>query len=257
MNKITKAALALTTCLAASSASADTIYGIYAGVQGWNMDAKGSFGQVTNGVSSSANFNFDKESQSSFYLAIEHPIPLLPNVKVKRNSMETTGNSTLNGTFVFGGETFSITSQLNTVVDLSNTDYILYYELLDSDLATIDFGINAKNIDGVLNVVSKNNPTQTARETFDGFVPMLYGNIEFGLPFTGFGVFAEGSMLSVGDHSLYDYEAGIGYTFLDNAVVDLTVQLGYRAVKLELDDLEDINSNLEFDGVFVGFEVHF
>jgi outer membrane protein len=257
MKKITNAALVLATCLTASNAQADTIYGIYAGVQGWNMDADGSFGQARNGVNSTASFNFDKESQNSYYLAIEHPIPLIPNFKVKRNTMETNGDTTLTGTFVFGDETFSTTSQLSTIVDLSNTDYILYYELLDNDLVTIDFGINAKNVDGVLDVVNKNDATQTARETFDGFVPMLYGNVELGLPFTGLGVFAEGSLLSVGDHTLYDYEAGIGYTFIDNVAVDLTLQLGYRAVKLELDDLDDINSNLDFDGVFVGLEIHF
>jgi len=70
-------------------------------------------------------------------------------------------------------------------------------------------------------------------------------------------VYAEGSLLSIDGHSLHDYEMGIAYTFVDNLAVDLTVQLGYRSFLLELDDLEKVNTNLEFDGVFVGLEVHF
>ena len=256
MKKITTA-IALAACLGAGQASADTIYGVYAGFHSWDMDAEGSFGSVNNGVTSSATFDFNSERQNSYYLAIEHPIPLLPNIKVVRNQLEVSGAGTVVGTFEFGNTTFSTTAGLKTDVDLSNTDYILYYEVLDNDLVTVDIGINAKQVDGSLYVISDEDPPQSANESFDGFVPMLYGNVEIGLPFTGLGVFAEGSFLSVGDHSLHDYELGIGYTFIDNLAVDLTIQLGYRSVKLELDDIDDISTNLEFDGMFVGVEAHF
>jgi outer membrane protein len=257
MKKITKTALALATCLVASNASADTILGVFAGVQSWNMGAEGSFGEQNGALDSSATFDFEKKNQTSFYLALEHPVPLVPNIKIKRNQMETKGDTLLATSFDFGGNVFNNNTTIATNVDLSNTDFILYYEILDNDLVTIDVGLNAKKIEGVLDVVDKTDASITATENFDGFVPMLYGNLEVGLPFTGLGVFAEGSLLSVGDHTLYDYEAGIGYTFIDNMAIDLTVQVGYRAIKLELQDLDNINSNLDFDGVFVGLEAHF
>ncbi|MCJ8274614.1 MAG: TIGR04219 family outer membrane beta-barrel protein [Psychrosphaera sp.] len=257
MKKITTTAIALAACLTATNVCADTLLGVYAGVQTWNMDSEGSFGQVKNGVSSSAAFAFEKETQNSYYVALEHPIPLVPNVKIKHNEMETNGDTTLTGTFVFGDDAFSVSSELATTVDLTNTDFILYYEILDNDLVTIDIGLNAKKVEGVLTVVDKNDATHNATETFTGYVPMLYGNFEIGLPFTGLGIFAEGSLLSVGDHTLYDYEAGIGYTFIDNLAIDMTIRLGYRAVKLELQDLDDVDTNLEFDGVFIGLEAHF
>jgi len=256
MKKITTA-VALAACMSAGSASADTILGVYAGVQSWNMDSVGSFGYVNDGSDSTAAFTFDTDNQNSFYIALEHPIPLVPNVKIKRNNMETTGTTNLLTTFEFADTVFDVSSDLSTNVDLSNTDYILYYEILDNDLVTVDLGINAKNINGVINVVSLQDPSVNANESFDGFVPMAYGNVEIGLPFTGLTVYAEGSLLSIDGHSLHDYEMGIAYTFVDNLAVDLTVQLGYRSFLLELDDLEKVNTNLEFDGVFVGLEVHF
>jgi outer membrane protein len=256
MKKLTTA-LALAACLSAGNAQADTLLGFYAGVQSWNMDAEGDFGSVINGVTSTAAFEFEKDSQTSFYAALEHPIPLVPNVKIMRNQLEAQGQGTVVGTFEFGGVDFTTTAGLNTDIDLTNTDYILYYEILDNDLITIDIGLNAKHIDGSLDVVSDEDPPQTANETFDGYVPMLYGNVEIGLPFTGLGVFAEGSFLSVGDHSLHDYQAGIQYTFIENLAIDMTIQAGYRSVKLELDDIDGVSTNLEFDGAFVGLEVHF
>ena len=44
---------------------------------------------------------------------------------------------------------------------------------------------------------------------------------------------------------------------MGNLAIDLTLQLGYRAVTLELDDLDDIYSDLEFKGIYAGLEVHF
>lgn len=257
MKKTTTAVLALAGVLATASAQADMIFGVYAGVQGWNMASDGSFGQVNNGVTSNASFAFEDESQTSFYLAVEHPVPLIPNVKVKHNQLETMGDTVLNSTFVFGSQQFNVNTSVATNIDLTNTDFVFYYEILDNDLVTLDIGLNAKKIEGTLDVVNNTDASQNAKESFSGFVPMLYGNVEIGLPFTGLGVFADGSLLSVGDHTLYDYEAGIAYTFVDNMAIDLTIQLGYRAVKLELDDIDDISTNLDFDGVFVGLEAHF
>lgn len=263
MKTTTKAsiAIALATCLTVTNASADMVFGVYAGVQGWDMDAEGGFGTVDefnqSGNNSHADFNFDSQTQGSFYLAIEHPVPILPNIKIKHNQMDTDGATRLNSTFEFGGTTYSVDSSLDTQIDLTNTDIIMYYEILDNDLVTVDVGINVKLVDGQLDVANVDDPLQRSRETFSGPVPMLYGAVKIGLPFTGLGVFADGSFLSVGDHTLYDYEAGIDYTFIDNMAIDMTLQVGYRAIKLELEDLDDINSNLDFDGVFVGLEAHF
>ena len=86
---------------------------------------------------------------------------------------------------------------------------------------------------------------------------MLYAYTNIGLPFTGFNVFGEGNFLSVGDHSLYDFQVGVSYELIDNLAVDVNLTLGYRAVQLEVDDLDNLYSNLDFKGVFAGAVVHF
>ena len=124
-------------------------------------------------------------------------------------------------------------------------------------MVSFDFGINGKYVDGTIYVADAADTSNNAEEEFSGVVPMLYSRIAVGLPFSGLGVYAEGSYLSIDDNTLSDVEIAVTYEFVDNLAVDMTIQIGYRAVTLELEDLDDIYSDLEFSGVFAGLEVHF
>lgn len=245
--------LALGTSLVALPTQADTLLGLYAGAQAWNMETEGGFANS----SDLTNFNFEDETKGSFYVALEHFVPLVPNVKVRQTEMDTAGDIALTTSFTFGDQLFTSDSTLMTDVEVSTTDFILYYELFDNDLVSFDFGINGKYIDGTLFVQDAADPSITATEEFSGVVPMAYSKLAFGLPFTGWGVYAEGSYLAIDDHTVSDFQAALTYSLLDNIAIDMTFEVGYRAVTVELEDLDDIYSNLDFKGVYAGVEVHF
>ena len=240
------------TALMATSAQADTLLGLYLGGSIWNAETTGSFGEQG---SSESSFNFDDEKNSSFFAALEHPIPLIPNLKLASTDLTTKGSGNVDE-FNFGGPEFN--GDVTTDIDLSYVDYTLYYEIFDNDLLSIDLGITGRDFDGEI-IVTSDDDDSVPPGSLDvsGVVPMLYVSTVIGLPFTGFDVFAEGNLLSFDDHTLYDYQAGISYAVLDNIAVDFNVNLGYRATKLELSDLDDLNTNLDFKGVFLGAVVHF
>jgi outer membrane protein len=242
----------ITLCLSYTS-SADTLLGLYVGAQGWNMETAGGFSND----GTNADFNFEDESVSNLYVAFEHPLPLVPNIKIQRTEMDTSGDILLEQNFTFGGQSFSINSNATSDVQLSATDIILYYELFDNDLISFDVGLNTKYIDGELLVTNKDEPTIDGREEFSGPIPMIYSRLALGVPLTGFGAFVEGSFLSVDDHTLTDYQAAITYSLINSLAADVTFQLGYRSVSLELEDLDGIFSDLEFKGAYAGLEVHF
>lgn len=246
-------ATSLATALCATSVQADTLLGLYIGGQVWANQADGTFGE---GESDQAAFNFDDQNQGSYFIALEHPIPLIPNVKIASTTLDTIGGTTIETSFTIGGETYSANAQLDTTFDASYVDYTFYYEVFDSDLFTFDFGLTARDLDSKIGVVepvtSKNSDLSVS-----GYLPLLYVNTIIGLPFTGFNVFAEANFLSYDDNSVYDYQIGVSYAVLDNLAVDLDVTLGYRSVKLELNDIDDLYSDLTFDGVFAGATVHF
>lgn len=250
------ASLATVLC---ASVQADTLLGLYIGGQVWANQTDGSLGE-SEVLNEQATFSFKDETQGSYFIALEHPIPLVPNLKIVSTTLDTQGSTDLDNQFTFGGKTYDVNAHVDAVLDLSFIDYTFYYELFDNDLLTIDFGLTARDVETRINASGLDNTTQTQISSElggSGIIPMLYVSTIVGLPFTGFNVFAEGNFVSYDDQTLYDYQVGVSYEVLDNLAVDLNVTLGYRSMKLELNDLDDLYSDLTFDGVFVGAIIHF
>jgi len=249
--KLLMGALAIS-CLGAFSVSADTVLGGYVGAQAWNMETTGGFASRD----AVANFAFEDKTQGILFAALEHPIPLIPNIKLIRTGMDTNGLTQLSSEVSFGGELFTVDSSVSSDIQLTTTDIILYYEILDNELISLDVGINGKYIDGIAMLAELNGQRQ-ATQDFSGIIPMIYSKIALGIPATGLGFYAEGSYVSYDDNSLSDFQAGITYSFVESLALDMSVQAGYRQTVLELDDLDDIYTDLEFSGVFVGLEFDF
>ncbi len=243
---------ALGCALVSTAPYADTIAGVYVGGQFWQTDTSGGFADSSN----TADFNFDDDQNTAIYIAFEHPIPLVPNVKVNHTTMGNSGSTTLNANFTFDGQLYTASSEVDTDADIDATDFILYYELFDNDLVSFDFGVNAKYIDGVLSVSDTASNTSGSVD-FSGIIPMAYSKVQLGLPFTGLSAYVEGSYLSFDDHELSEYQAAVQYSFIESIAVDMTLQVGYRSVTVDIEDLDDVYADLEFDGVFAGLELHF
>ncbi len=250
--KKTLLAAALMGVAAVPSVSADTLLGVYAGAQYWDTGTSGGFASTN----STADFNFDDEGETAFYIAFEHFIPFVPNVKVAHTTLESNGSTLLSTNFEFDGTLYTAGSTVDTVSDITSTDIILYYELFDNDLLSFDVGINGKYLDGTLNVAD-DATNLASQEDFSGIIPMLYSRVEVGLPFTGLSAYAEGSYLAFDDHTLSDFQVAITYDLIDSIAMDLTLQAGYRDVTVDIEDLDDIYADLSYDGFFAGVEVHF
>lgn len=232
---------------------ADTLLGIYAGAQGWNTSTSGGFSESASGT---ADFDFDSSTNASLYVAFEHFVPLVPNVKVNYLQLDTDGVTNLNASFEFEGNVYEADTSLLTDASIDSADIILYYEIFDNDLVSFDIGINGKYIDGTF-YVEDVDTGESGEASFKGIIPMAYSRVEFGLPFTGLGVYAEGSYLAFDDHEVRDIQAAITYSFVENLAIDMTLQLGYRDITVDIEDLDDIYADLGFDGVFAGLEIHF
>ena len=233
-----------------NTAQADTVLGLYAGADFWPTQVDGGF---ANSEQTQA-FNFEDESQQAFYVALEHPLPLIPNLRIQYQTLETQGNTLLNNTFTFGGISYSQGSNLETELDLSSTDYILYYEVLDNGLITLDLGVTAKHLKGY--AVAR-TASIGAIQDVNQVVPMLYVDTRIGILGTDLDVFATANATRWQDSHLYDAQAGFGYQVLDNLLIDLRIKVGYRTVDLRLDDIDNLYADLQFKGAFAGVELHF
>lgn len=242
-----------------ASASADTI-GVYLGGSVWDNSVSGTLGEKTG----QADLGLKDETQTSFFVAVEHPFPLIPNLRISADELDTTGSTLLTESFEFGGETYAPGTALDTTFDVNYMDYTLYYELFDNGLFSFDLGFTARDFDSdilVSNTVESGegeDPTvTTSTVSASEWVPMVYVASSASLPLTGLSIYAQGNLLSLSDHILYDYEAGVSYALIDNFAIDLNLTLGYKAVRLELEDMDGLYSDLDFDGVYAGAVVHF
>ena len=183
------------------SSAADTL-GFYIGGQVWDAQFDGVLGESGN----QTDFNLAKEKQTNFYVAFEHPIPLIPNARIASTTMDTTGLTTLTSDIDFGGETFAAGSEVDTGFDVSYVDYTLYYEIFDNGLFSFDIGLTGRDFNGDIMVSSSVNTapvgetpvltTVTGTMNTDEIVPMVYAATSIGLPLTGLSVFGEGNFLS-------------------------------------------------------------
>lgn len=237
---------------------ADTI-GVYVGGNVWDNSASGTLGET----SGQTDLGLDDETQTNLFIAIEHPFPLIPNVRISSSDLDTSGQTTLDSEFEFGGETYAEDSLVNTHFDVSYIDYTLYYELFDNGLFSFDFGLTARDFDSDITVKTRISGEDDEEEYLQSslssseILPMLYVSTNVGLPLTGLNFYATGNLLSLDDSTLYDYEAGISYELIDTLAIDLNITAGYKAVKLELDDVDDLYSDLDFDGAYIGAVLHF
>jgi len=267
-----------------ANVQADTV-GLYLGGQIWQSEASGTFGEKNTLI----DFNLKKEQQNNYFVAVEHPFSLLPNIRISSTMLDTTGKTNSTQENSDDNETSHVDVHVDFDVDasfnVSYVDYTLYYELFDSGLFSFDLGLTARDFGGAVTETETANIVTTTRDRiWDGeehdehdyhnitettkavttdkiktnkIEPMLYIATNISLPLTNLSVFAQGDFSLIDDHSLYDYQIGLSYDLVNSMVMGFNVTLGYRVVKMEFEDLNNLYTDLEFKGAFVGVIAHF
>ncbi|WP_323844931.1 TIGR04219 family outer membrane beta-barrel protein [Microbulbifer magnicolonia] len=242
-----RTALALCAALASGAASADTILGFDASAGIWQPTYTGGIG--------ADNFNMDEFSLAEdnitfLQAALEHPIPLVPNIMVSHSTIQTDGAAQLGEFVQFGDETFLVGSDVSADLDLSHTDATLYYEVLDN-WVNLDIGLTARQYKGELSVASA---IQSETIELNGYLPMAYGMARFDLPFTGWSIIAQGNGTGYKGDTHTDLTAKVRWDFAP--ALDFAVEAGYRVWSLEVQELDDLQTDIEIKGPYLGLNLH-
>lgn len=243
MNKKLLCALALALPF---SATADII-GVTAGAYSWNQGWSGDLRSDQTGddkIDLEDDLGFDSERANSFFVALEHPVPLLPNVRVASTDMEIDETSTLSRTFQYEGQNYNANTQVSSKVDLSHVDATLYYEILDN-VVNLDVGLTARKFDGEARI---SDGSQTATSKIDATIPLLFVGARVNLPLTGLYASGEIHGLSVSGDSIMDTKINIGYEI---GIVGF--EAGFRSFDIDIEDDEEFNMTV--DGAFLGLVV--
>jgi outer membrane protein len=232
--------------LVGTSARADFL-GVYTGVGYWNANFSGD---VIAGVSVEDELNIEGGNSSYAYIAFEHPIPLIPNIKLAHTTLKDSGVGALAQSFTFNGEVFSAGQAVASEIDLTHTDVTLYYELLDIGM-DLDIGITGRYFQGEVAVNS-------TRENLNALIPMLYGHAKFGLPLTGAYFGGDINYANFSGHQIADYAIAVGWETENFILPEIGIEAGYRSFSVDagVDDL-DVAVDTQVDGIFLNLTGHF
>jgi outer membrane protein len=242
-----------TALLLPAVAAADTL-GLRAGANYWSYDIGGTARYKTkdaaNDIDVNKDLGYDDGTLGELYASLEHPLPVLPNVRISKTNIDEDANGRLTKTVVYGDIVFQANEAVSSKVELDQTDITLYYSPLDN-VINLDLGLNAKYIDSKARIVGAVSGTQTA--DISGWVPMAYAGIGADLPLTGLFLGAEGAYIKYDSSSFYDFRLRASYT----SPWWVGAEAGYRKIKLDLDDFDDSFADVEFDGPYAGLYLHF
>lgn len=231
------------------------VAGFRIGGGSWNWSVSGDLRYQSTTINDSFDFKNDlglKDDKQTFgYVVLEHPIPVLPNIRFSKTNLSTAGTGTISVSKSFGGTTYSTSETLTTSLVLDQSDLALYYELVDNDLVGFDLGLNLKKISGSASITGSTTGKTTAN--IDVTVPMLYAGLEIGLPLTGLSIGADGSYIGYNGNSMTDVNAYVRYT----SDYFLGLEAGVRKINLTLDNVQNSYGKLDFNGPYISLFLQF
>ncbi len=242
----TRTVLPLIFALATTSAAQADFVGLNIGAYTWSPDITGSVQTSQNGrIRLQDDLGYKDDQSSGLSISLEHPVPALPNVRYQTTDISSRSTATLSSNISFNGSIYNSGSQISSTLDLSHQEIVLYYEMLDN-WVNIDLGLDLKKFDGKVGV----NDNQII---IDETVPMIYLSARVDLPFTGFYVGANIQQLSIGDNSAKDNTLLIGY----ESNMGLGIEGGFKTFTLDLNDVNNLDTSLKYDGLFLNGYFHF
>jgi outer membrane protein len=235
-------------CLGQTAAMADTL-GVFVGAGRWDTNYSGSISKGADQIDIESDLGLSGEGQNYYFAAFEHPVPLVPNIKIKRQDLRVNAVSTLTRSVTYGGTTFNASDTVTTDLDLGHYDYILYYEVLDN-WVSLDIGVDVKHFDGDVDL---HTTTDRVNDDLDDMIPLLYARAQFEIPATGFSVDIEGSGISYGGNSFTDIRAALSY----ESDLGFFASLGYRSLDVSADNVGNLVADVTIDGAFLEAGFHF
>ena len=213
-------------------AQADVI-GVKGDLSYWAYDGQANMAAQT----AASDQDLERKGAAQLSLAIEHPVPLIPNAKIRYVNLKTQTDNESAGQPLYD-------------IDMDHADFILYYEILDN-IVNADVGVGATTLNGHVTTLA------LSKTDIDKTVPVIYATAGAKLPFTGLSAKGEVLYSNFNDAKITDAQAELQYNFIDNLLVDVGLKAGYRILDIKLDDYEKNDLKFNFKGPYIGLDIHF
>lgn len=206
-------------------------------------------------VKNDANLGDKTKPWAKFKL--EHPIPLIPNIKLAYMPMKFDGSGNVTRTIKWGDNRYDLNAGFNLSVKLDRVDTTLYYNLPFVKTATAgkldaEFGLNVRTImfDGKLSGTTTGGDSVTESKSITLPIPMGHLAVEV-RPINQVSLVGELNYIGYSKNTYYDYVAGLRLNShgLLRTPLKPFVEVGYRYEKLKIDE-QDVKTDLKVKGLY-------
>jgi outer membrane protein len=197
-------------------------------------------------------------------LKLEHPIPLIPNIKLAYMPMKFDGSGNVTRNINWGGHTYQANANFNLSVKLDRFDTTLYYNLPFINTATagkldVELGLNVRTMmfEGKLDGTATGN--QKVSESKSITLPIPMGHLAAEIkPINQVSLLGELNYIGYNKNAYYDYIAGLRLNphGLISTPLKPFIEVGYRYEKLKLDE-KDVKTDLKIKGGYALVGVRF
>ncbi len=238
-----------------SSALAD-FAGLGIGIGGFNHKESGWIQKDGNEIDLQNDLHFDSKTDGYIWAYVEHPVPLIPNIKIVASKLENNGEGKVSKNIKYGDLIINVNGYEKSSFELNQIDAIFYYEILDN-FVNVDIGINIKYIDGSAEISALDPTTfsivKSEKKDFKFAVPMVYADARLDIPTTNLSVGLTANAITYDNSTFYDTKIYLNY----DIGVGLGAEIGYRQEKLKIDDIDDIYSDIKIKGAYAGVYFRF
>lgn len=247
--------------IATTSLNAGAIVDIEVGAGSWMAETSGGF-KYKGGDSFDMKdtLGIDDSTNTYFYADFNHFVPLIPNLRLENQALTQDATKQISN-LNFGSQSYNGSTKTN--LDLSQTDYILYWgipglKLLSAGILDVKWGLNLKQFDGYIEL-NETNAGKT-RANLDFLVPMGYLAAKINPPFIPASIEASTKVISYKGSSLDDTMVKASFNLpIPVPLIDFKLDVGYKTQTLDLDDdlSDDFNGKIENKGMFAGISAKF
>jgi len=117
----------------------------------WQAGPSGTVQSGGNAIDVEDDLGYDDESHTGFAVRFAHPIPVIPNLRLRYNDIEHKAQGQIRTTTQFGGQTYVANENVDSRIDLTHYDYTIFYTA-PVPIVTLDLGFNVKHFDGQFDI---------------------------------------------------------------------------------------------------------
>jgi outer membrane protein len=197
------------------------------------------------------DLDVDNPAQTSMVLILEHPISALPNIRYQSYNMDSSNSLSINPEFGLSRGSPGVGGDSNASYDLAYNDLVLYYQLLNNWM-DLDMGVDLKRLDGQVSQAGQGSSID-----IDETIPLFHLSARVDLPINGLYVGANINTsiinLGISESGAQDSTIMLGF---ENGT-GLGIAGGIKSFSLELNNSNDANTDLGYDGLFVNGYLNF